>query len=106
MSVLALTKIQLAARASAAGVIAGQRFAGGIFTARRTKATAACQQLSDVERLGIDELGINFSGPVFRNLSYDELAQHEEANKEGVFTANGTFAVDTGKFTGRSPQVR
>lgn len=41
---------------------------------------------------------------VFRNLSYPDLAKHEEANKEGSFVANGTFAVDTGKFTGRSPK--
>jgi phosphoenolpyruvate carboxykinase (ATP) len=38
-------------------------------------------------------------------LSYDELAEHEKHNKEGVFINNGTFAVDTGKFTGRSPAV-
>jgi ATP-dependent phosphoenolpyruvate carboxykinase len=37
------------------------------------------------------------------NLSYEELALHEKEKNEGVFTANGTFAVDTGKFTGRSP---
>lgn len=32
-----------------------------------------------------------------------ELNQHEIANNEGTFIHNGTFAVDTGKFTGRSP---
>jgi len=37
------------------------------------------------------------------NLSYDELFKHEVENNEGIVTANGTFAVDTGKFTGRSP---
>jgi phosphoenolpyruvate carboxykinase (ATP) len=36
-------------------------------------------------------------------LSYPELAQHEKRNNEGIFIENGTFAVDTGKFTGRSP---
>lgn len=41
---------------------------------------------------------------VFRNLSYADLNSHEAANNEGVFTDNGTFAVDTGKFTGRSPK--
>ena len=39
----------------------------------------------------------------FYNLSYEELYQHEVDNHEGVETANGTFAVDTGAFTGRSP---
>jgi len=102
----ALAQVRLAARASAQGasVLAGQKFAGGLLTCRRTKATAAAQSVSECDRLGIDELGIHFSGPVYRNLSYDELARHETENKEGVFTANGTFAVDTGKFTGRSPQ--
>jgi len=41
---------------------------------------------------------------LIRNLSYPEIAEHEKANKEGVFTKNGTLAVDTGKFTGRSPK--
>jgi phosphoenolpyruvate carboxykinase (ATP) len=39
----------------------------------------------------------------FYNLSYEELYQHEVDNHEGVETANGTFSVDTGAFTGRSP---
>jgi phosphoenolpyruvate carboxykinase (ATP) len=39
----------------------------------------------------------------FYNLSYEDLYNHEVGNEEGVTTANGTFAVDTGKFTGRSP---
>ena len=39
----------------------------------------------------------------YYNLSYEELYTHEVNNNEGITTANGTFAVDTGKFTGRSP---
>lgn len=52
-------------------------------------------------QVGID----NSMAQVFHNLSYDEIAQHEQKNvNEGcVFVANGTCAVDTGKFTGRSP---
>jgi phosphoenolpyruvate carboxykinase (ATP) len=38
-----------------------------------------------------------------RNLSYEKLYEHEIRNHEGITTANGTFAVDTGRFTGRSP---
>ncbi|MFV0481560.1 MAG: phosphoenolpyruvate carboxykinase (ATP) [Campylobacteraceae bacterium] len=52
----------------------------------------------------IDKLGLKNIKEVFYNLSYDELFKHEVANKEGTVTANGTFAVDTGIFTGRSPK--
>ena len=48
-------------------------------------------------------LGITNPTTIHRNLSYPELEQHERSNGEGTFVANGTFAVDTGKFTGRSP---
>lgn len=51
----------------------------------------------DLSKLGITPSTVHY------NLSYDELFDHEVSNNEGVVTANGTFAVDTGKFTGRSP---
>ena len=35
--------------------------------------------------LGLDKMGLNCP-KVHRNLSYEEIAQHEEKNKEGVFT--------------------
>mmetsp|Transcript_15411 Transcript_15411/g.22897 ORF Transcript_15411/g.22897 Transcript_15411/m.22897 type:complete len:571 (+) Transcript_15411:137-1849(+) len=55
--------------------------------------------------LGLSSLGIeNDNATVFRNLSYEDLAKHERDNGEGVVTKNGTFAVDTGVFTGRSPK--
>ncbi|GLD95547.1 hypothetical protein PINS_up020709 [Pythium insidiosum] len=55
--------------------------------------------------IGIEKFGItNGKTKIFRNLSYDEIAQHEEANKEGQFLKNGTYTIDTGKFTGRSPK--
>lgn len=55
--------------------------------------------------LGLESLGIsNDSATVYRNLSYEDIAVHERENNEGVVAANGTFAVDTGKFTGRSPK--
>lgn len=41
---------------------------------------------------------------VHRNLSYDEIYQHELASGVGTTVKNGTYAVDTGKFTGRSPK--
>ncbi len=52
----------------------------------------------------IEKLGLKGVGEVFYNLSYEELHRHEKANKEGEVTSNGTFAVDTGIFTGRSPK--
>jgi phosphoenolpyruvate carboxykinase (ATP) len=58
------------------------------------------------DTLGLDQLGIkaNNTCKIYHNLTYEQLAEHESANKEGTFIANGTFAVDTGKFTGRSPK--
>lgn len=53
--------------------------------------------------IGLDKLGITNPSRVNRNLSYEDLMSHEKKNEEGKFTKNGTFAVDTGKFTGRSP---
>ncbi|EEY56657.1 phosphoenolpyruvate carboxykinase [Phytophthora infestans T30-4] len=55
--------------------------------------------------LGIDKFGVtNAKTQVHRNLSYDEIAVHEEKNGEGHFVKNGTYTIDTGKFTGRSPK--
>ena len=54
---------------------------------------------------GITQLGIQNPSTIFRNLSYPELAEHEDRKKEGKFTSHGNcFAVDTGIFTGRSPK--
>ncbi len=52
---------------------------------------------------GLSELKIEPS-EVFHNLSYEEIFKHEEKNKEGVLSDNGTMMVDTGIFTGRSPK--
>ena len=51
-----------------------------------------------------DKLDLKNIKKVYHNLSYDELFEHEVKNKEGRVSANGTFAVDTGIFTGRSPK--
>lgn len=61
----------------------------------------ACQEV------GIDKIGIVNPTTVYRNLTYDEIFQHEQANKEGVVAEaeyGSTFSVSTGKFTGRSPK--
>ena len=52
----------------------------------------------------IEKLGLSNMGKVYYNLSYDELFAHEVKNNEGFVTSNGTFSVDTGIFTGRSPK--
>ncbi|ETV79595.1 phosphoenolpyruvate carboxykinase (ATP) [Aphanomyces astaci] len=52
----------------------------------------------------LEKVGIKTNATIYRNLSYAELADHELKNNEGHFVANGTFTVDTGKFTGRSPK--
>lgn len=60
-------------------------------------------------RVGLDKLGITNPSTLYRNLSYQELFEHEVANKEGVVAKaeyGDTFCVDTGKYTGRSPKDR
>lgn len=52
----------------------------------------------------LDELGLADIKEIYHNISYDELFAHESKNNEGKVTNNGTFAVDTGIFTGRSPK--
>ena len=50
------------------------------------------------------ELGLENIKNIYRNLNYDLLLEHEKANEEGRCSDNGTFMVDTGIFTGRSPK--
>lgn len=52
----------------------------------------------------LDELGLTDIKEIYHNISYDELFDHEVKNNEGKVTSNGTFTVDTGIFTGRSPK--
>ncbi|PID47547.1 MAG: phosphoenolpyruvate carboxykinase (ATP) [Proteobacteria bacterium] len=52
----------------------------------------------------LQNLGLKGIGEIFYNLSYDELFKHEVKNGEGAISSNGTFMVDTGIFTGRSPK--
>lgn len=58
-------------------------------------------------KAGIDSLGITGPSTIYKNLTYQQLFEHEQANKEGVVAHaeyGDTFVVDTGKFTGRSPK--
>ncbi len=59
--------------------------------------------------LNLEQIGIKDIKEVYYNLSYDELFEHEtdpslEGYEKGVVTEFGAVAVDTGKFTGRSPK--
>jgi len=55
------------------------------------------------EALGLDALGIGGGKTVHYNLSFDELAERE--NAAGLKRSDsGAVLVDTGKFTGRSPK--
>ncbi|KAL3938097.1 MAG: hypothetical protein SGBAC_006926 [Bacillariaceae sp.] len=58
-------------------------------------------------KVGLDKLGITNPSMIHRNLTYQELYEHEQANDEGKVAKadyGDTFAVDTGKYTGRSPK--
>lgn len=52
---------------------------------------------------GLNLLGIKNINHVYRNLSVPELIEHALAKGEGVLASNGALCVDTGKYTGRSP---
>ena len=65
------------------------------------RGTTACGQV------GIDSIGITNPTTVYRNLTYQEIFEHEKDNSEGKVADaeyGPTFSVSTGKFTGRSPK--
>lgn len=52
-------------------------------------------------------MGITGPTTIYRNLTFQELFDHEVTNKEGQVASckyGETFTVDTGRFTGRSPK--
>ncbi len=53
----------------------------------------------------IREFGL-FPSTVFRNLSPDNLVEEAVNRKEGVVNSTGSLSVNTGKYTGRSPDDR
>lgn len=53
---------------------------------------------------GLSALGISNVGDVYRNLSVAELVEHTVVRGEGVLASNGALCIETGKYTGRSPQ--
>ena len=64
---------------------------------RTVEGTDACL------KVGLDKLGITNPSTLFRNLTYQQLFEHEQQNNEGVVAKaeyGDTFTVDTGKYTG------
>ena len=53
----------------------------------------------------LEKLGLKDIKEIYHNISYDELFNHEIKNQEGRVSANGTFMVDTGIFTGRKISI-
>ena len=49
-------------------------------------------------------LGIENASRVFYQLSPEELAEKTVARKQGRYANSGALAVNTGKYTGRSPK--
>jgi len=61
------------------------------------------QYYSTNSSLGLDKVGLSV-GKIYRNLDYATIHEHETSNKETTETSlSGCVTVDTGKFTGRSP---
>lgn len=52
---------------------------------------------------GLESLGIKNSGSIYRNLSVSELVERALAKEKVVLASNGALCVETGKYTGRSP---
>jgi ATP-dependent phosphoenolpyruvate carboxykinase len=68
---------------------------------RTVEGTDACK------KVGLDKHGITNITTLYRNMTYQQLFEHEQKNNEGVVAKaeyGDTFVVDTGKYTGRSPK--
>ncbi len=64
-----------------------------------------------IDTLGLEQAGIKRAGAIIRNPSFDDLYEYETdpaltGYERGVVTSFGAVAVDTGKFTGRSPRAK
>ena len=55
---------------------------------------------------GLENIGIKTNKTVYWNLNSEQLYEEAIKNGEGTITLGGAFSVDTGKYTGRSPNDR
>ena len=59
-----------------------------------------------MSELKLDYLGIIQADAIHHNLTPAELVEHSLRRCEGKLSENGALVVDTGKYTGRSPDDR
>ena len=58
----------------------------------------------DYKRLELDKLGFKSLNKIYRNLSIERIVEEGLLNGETKMAMNGATMVDTGEYTGRSPQ--
>ena len=58
----------------------------------------------NIKDLGLEKLGLELSGTVHRNLPIEKIIEEGIINGETKMAMNGAVMVDTGEYTGRSPQ--
>lgn len=54
----------------------------------------------------LEQMGILNPKAVYRNLAPAELVEHALERGEGKLCSTGAFVINTGKYTGRSPDDR
>ena len=57
----------------------------------------------DYKKIGLDKLGFKGKHKIYRNLPVEKIIEHSLLNKETQMGMYGATMVDTGEYTGRSP---